>query len=184
MSEGGRARLDRFIAEMQAEFPSFRIVKKSESGFSRLIDRLLRIITLGGQREYLTRYYTVIGSTLYVPPSFDDADPLDILVTLHHERVHLRQRRRLTMPGMTLVYLLLPLPLGLAYGRARLEWEAYTETLRATYEIFGEEALRAEPLRRRIVGQFTSAAYGWMWPFESAVNAWYDQAIADILRQR
>jgi hypothetical protein len=169
-----------FIREIEAEFPTFRIVKKSESKFAKLIDLLLKGITFGGQREFMTRYYTVIGDTLYVPPGFEEGDPINVVITLRHERVHLRQKRRLTMVGMTVVYLLLPLPLGLAYGRARLEWEAYTETLRATFELKGEDALRAPELKERIISQFTSPAYGWMWPFRSQVERWYDQAVARI----
>ena len=71
-------------------------------------------------------------------------------------------------------------PLGLAYGRARIEWEAYTETLRAVRDLRGEEALRSSALKSRIVSQFTSAAYGWMWPFKAQVEAWYDAAVRQI----
>lgn len=181
MSQADRPKLDAFLAEMHAEFPRFTIVKKDHDGLSRAIDGFLRVITLGGQSEYLTRYYTVIGDTLYVPVGFDEVDPLSVLITLRHERIHLRQRRRYTMVGMTLIYLLFPFPLGLAYGRARIEWEAYTETLRATYELRGREALLSAALKERIVSQFTSAAYGWMWPFRGAVESWYDRAVAQIL---
>jgi hypothetical protein len=182
MSGGGRAVLDAFIAEMKGEFPRFRIVKKSDSGLSKAIDVALRIITLGGMRSYMTTYHTVIGDTLYVPAGWDDADPIAAVITLRHERIHLRQRRRYTLPGMTVLYLLLPFPLGLAYGRARIEWEAYTETLRATLELRGEEALRSKALRERIVSQFTSPSYGWMWPFRKTVERWYDDAVEDIAR--
>ncbi len=172
-----RAPLDDFLEELRREFPRFRVIRKSESPLSKAIDVFLRVLTLGGQRSYLNRYYTVIGDRLYVPLGWDDVDPIDAVITLRHERVHLRQRRRLTLPGMTIVYLLLPFPLGLAYGRARLEWEAYEETLRATLELRGESALRSPALRERIVTQFTSPAYGWMWPFRRTVERWYDAAV-------
>lgn len=181
MSEG-RAELEAFLGEMKREFPSFRVVKKEQSSFAKAIDLALKIVTFGGQREFMTRYYTVIGDTLYVPAGFDDYDPIDVIVTLRHERVHLRQRRRYTMLGMTVLYLLLPLPLGLAYGRARMEWEAYTETLRATKELRGLEAMRSPRLRERIISQFTSPAYGWMWPFRRSVERWYDEAVARLER--
>lgn len=175
-----RAVLDAFLKEMHDEFPSFRIIKKRESGFAKAIDVALKVITFGGQREFMSRYYTVIGDTLYVPEGFDEADPIDVVITLRHERIHLRQRRRYTMVGMTILYLLLPFPLFLAYGRARLEWEAYTETLRATRELRGEDALRSAQLRKRIVTQFTSPAYGWMWPFRGSVERWYDEALRQL----
>lgn len=179
-----RAPLEAFLAEMQREFPRFRVIKKAESPLSKAIDVALKIITFGGQRSYLSRYYTVIGDRLYVPAGWNDVDPIEAVITLRHERVHLRQRRRYTMPGMTVLYLLLPFPLGLAYGRARIEWEAYTETLRATFELRGEAALRSPGLRDRIVSQFTGPAYGWMWPFRGAVERWYDAAVEDLLNRR
>ena len=52
---------------------------------------------------------------------------------------------------MIFVYGFFPLPAGLAWGRARLEWEAYTETLAATAEVYGVDA--AEALRGHIVGR-------------------------------
>jgi len=137
MSGEDRSVLDAFIAEMKAEFPRFRIVKKSESSLSRAIDVALKILTVGQMDSYMTVFHTVIGDTLYVPAGWDDVDPIAAVITLRHERIHLRQRRRYTMPGMTILYLLLPFPVLFAYGRARLEWEAYTETLRATLELRG-----------------------------------------------
>lgn len=184
MSRASRSVLDRFLDEMRAEFPRFVVIEKARSPLSRAIDVVLKIITFGGQRSYMSRYYTVIGDRLYVPAAWESVDPVDAVITLRHERIHLRQRRRYTLPGMAVIYLLLPFPLGLAYGRARIEWEAYTETLRATLELRGEVALRGEALRERIVSQFTSAAYGWMWPFRWVIEAWYDEAIEKVLGER
>jgi hypothetical protein len=175
------AQLDLFVGELEEEFPRFRIVHKRDSRLSRAIDIALRCLTLNGQREYMTRFHTVIGDTLYVPSCWDDTPPIDRIITLRHERVHLRQRRRYTLPGMALLYLLLPLPLGLAYGRARIEWEAYEETLRATFELKGERALLSPALERHVVDQFVGPNYGWMWPFEATVTAWYDAAVDRIL---
>ncbi|HEX2879332.1 MAG TPA: hypothetical protein VHO25_07325 [Polyangiaceae bacterium] len=168
------------IQDILGEFPRFRVVYKSQSRWSHLIDLLLKIVTLGGQRAYLTRYFTVMGSTLYVPPTWDRMPELDRVILLRHERVHLRQRQRMTFLGMALVYLIPILPLGLAYGRARLEWEAYTETLRATAELKGWSAATDPQLRREIVQRFCGPDYGWMWPFSGTVNRWYDAALAQI----
>jgi hypothetical protein len=169
-----------FLHEVQREFPKFRVVYKRESLFSRLIHGCLLLVTLGGQRQFLTGYYTVIGDTLYVPDSWDTLDEIDRAILLRHERVHLRQRRRYGAVGMALIYLLPFFPLGLAYGRARLEWEAYLETLRATAELRGLESARAPALRARIIGRFTGPDYGWMWPFRRTVERWYDAALAEI----
>ena len=46
----------------------------------------------------------------------------------------------------------------------------------------GEDALRSKALRDRIVSQFTSPSYGWMWPFKKTVERWYDQAVDQLVR--
>lgn len=166
------------LAQLRREFPGFRVVPKRDSLLSRVIHLLLLLATFGGQRRYLTEFHTVIGRTLFVPDSWQRLPEVDRVILLLHERVHLQQTKRLTFLGMTLVYLLPFFPLGLAYGRARLEWEAYTATLRATAELKGLGAARA--LRPTLVGRFCSADYGWMWPFPVTVNRWYDRVIAQI----
>lgn len=172
--------LSQLLAQLGAEFPEFRIVRKKHDRFSRLLDVLLRVVTLNRMHTFMTHYHTVIGDTLYVPESWDRMSAVDKVILLRHERVHLIQRRRLTLVGMALVYLVPILPLGLAYGRARLEWEAYAETLRATWELLGPEAARSPSLRAHIVARFCNADYGWMWPFPSQVNRWYDRVLDEF----
>src|SRR5262249_6561271 len=150
-----------------------------DSSLQRAIHVALAMITLGGQRSYLTRYHTVLFGKLWVPESWDAMGDLDRYVLLRHERIHLRQRKRMGDVWMGFVYLVPFFPLFLAYGRARIEWEAYTETLRATAEVRGVHA--AEGLREHIVGRFVGPDYGWMWPFRGAVNGWFD-AVMDELR--
>jgi hypothetical protein len=171
---------ERFLAELKREFPAFCIVPKRYDALSKLIDGALRLITLNGQRQYLTHYHTVLGDTLYVPETWDALPDLDRVILLRHERVHLRQRRRYGAALMTFLYLVPFLPLGLAYGRARIEWEAYTETLRATAELCGVAAARDPSLRERIIRRFTGPDYGWMWPFRASVERWYDRALAEL----
>lgn len=173
---------ERFLAELKREFPAFRIVPKRGDPLSLVIDVALRLVTLNGQRHYLTRYHTVIGDTLYVPETWDALPDPDRVILLRHERVHLRQRRRYGAALMTFLYLVPFLPLGLAYGRARIEWEAYEETLRATAELCGFPAAADPALRERIVSRFTGPDYGWMWPFRRIVERWYDRALAELGR--
>ncbi|MHB9004735.1 MAG: hypothetical protein ACYC6C_11850 [Coriobacteriia bacterium] len=180
MSDPHEQLLRAFLDEMRAEFPRFRIVPKRGHRLSHLIDRLLRMVTFGAQNEYLSRYHTVLGETLYVPDRWKETPCLDRVITLRHERVHLRQRRRFGDVLMALLYLLPFFPLGLAYGRARIEWEAYAETLRATAELRGLEAAQDPALKQHVITQFTSGAYGWMWPFPASVEKWYDTVLADL----
>jgi len=175
-----RPRLSQLITEIAGEFPGFRLVAKRDSKLSAAIDVALKLVTLGAQRAYLTHYHTVIGYTVFTPDSWETADEIEQLIVLRHERVHLRQRRRYGLPLMAFLYFVPFLPLGLAYGRARLEWEAYRETLRATAELCGLERAQSAALRTGIVGRFTGGDYGWMWPFRRQVEGWYDRALAEL----
>jgi hypothetical protein len=169
-----------YLQELEAEFPGLRVVPKKGDRFSFVIDRLLKIVTLGRQSSYLTHYTTVIARTIYVPFDWERRDPRDRYVTLRHEAVHLRQSRRYGLFVMSLLYGLPFFPLGLAYGRARIEWEAYAETFRAVSEVYGPAQARNPALRAHVVRQFTSAAYGWMWPFPRQVNAWIDEVLLSL----
>lgn len=171
---------EEYLEELRAEFPRLRVIEKAGDPFSKLIDGALRVLTLGGQRYYLTRYVTTMGSTLFLPTGWAERSAESRYITLRHEAVHLRQFRRYGRVGTALLYLLPILPLGLAYGRARLEWEAYAETLRATFEVAGLEAARDPRLHAHIVAQFTGPAYGWMWPFPRAVNGWIDRVVLEL----
>jgi hypothetical protein len=171
---------ERCIAEITQEFPQFRLVTKRGHLLSRAIDVALRIVTLGTQSQYLSHYHTVIGDTLYTPERWDSTSDPDRVIVLRHERVHLRQRRRYGLPLMAFIYFVPFFPIGLAYGRARLEWEAYEETLLATAELKGLAAARSPELREAIVKRFTGGAYAFMWPFRGMVERWYDQCLARI----
>jgi hypothetical protein len=165
---------------MAAEFPGHRIVPKASSRSQRAIHRALVIVTLGQNRSYLDGYHTTIGRTIYVTGSWDGMSRDERYMLLRHEAVHLRQFRRYTLVGMAFLYLLVPLPLGLAWFRARFEREAYAETVRAAAEVHGPAHVRAPSFRDHILEQFTGPAYGWMWPFRGSLERWYDRVLASV----
>ena len=171
-------RSDRLLGELKREFRDFDIRPKRSSSLQRAISVGLAIVTLGGQRRYLTHYHTVFLGKLYVPDTWDAMSDEARYILLRHERVHLQQRRRMGDFTMGLVYLFLWLPLGLAWGRARIEWEAYVETIRATAEVFGLGSARS--LETDIVRRFVGPDYGWMWPFPETVRRWFREVIADL----
>lgn len=177
-------RSDALVEEIRGEFPSFRIRPKRESALQRAIDVALKFVTLGAQRAYMTRYHTVLGTTLWVPTYWDEEDDVARYVLLRHERVHLRQRRRYGMIGMALIYLFPIFPLGLALGRARIELEAYAETLRAIAEVHGLDAARDAKLHEEIARRFTSGDYAWMWPFPRTVRRWLREIVETIANER
>lgn len=169
---------ERLLADIVAEFPGFEVVPKRDSALQKLVARLLLLVTLGGQRHYMTRYHTVLFGKLYVPDAWAAMDDGARYVLLRHERVHLRQRRRMGDVVMGFVYLFPLFPIGLAWGRARIEWEAYVETIVATAEVYGLEAARQ--LEGEIVQRFVGPDYGWMWPFPTTIRRWFRRAIEDL----
>ncbi|MBL8787861.1 MAG: hypothetical protein JNJ59_23365 [Deltaproteobacteria bacterium] len=154
------------------------VLRKGESRFCRLIDKALRVLTLGKQDRFLTSYTTTLGRRIYVPDDWDRYPAGERYLVLRHEAVHVRQFRRLTWPGMVLVYLFLPVPMGFAAGRAWLEWEGYRETLVATWQLEGRAAARSPALENHIAERFSGADYAWMWVAEGMVR----RAIARTLR--
>ena len=174
------ARYQQLVRALEAEFPRLRLVDKRTVRSQRAIDLFLKVITFGGMRGYLDDYQTTIGTTIYLTADWDDRDPRDRYCTLRHEAVHLRQFRKYTLPGMGLLYLLFPLPLGLAWCRARFEREAYEESIRAAAEVWGPAAPASPVYRAHVIDQFVGPSYGWMWPFRRALERWYDGVLSSL----
>lgn len=168
------------VAALREEIPGFRVVQKRDSRLHRAIHVALAIVTFGQMRDYLESYQTTIGKTVYVTSDWFERSADDRYVTLRHEAVHLRQFRRWTLPGMAVLYLLVPLPMGLAYFRARFEREAYAETIRAAAEVFGAAHPRRQAFREHVIAQFTGPSYGWMWPFRRSLERWYDGVLSTV----
>ncbi|HEY6037610.1 MAG TPA: hypothetical protein VIV58_25185, partial [Kofleriaceae bacterium] len=89
-----------------------------------------------------------------------------------------------TLPVMAVLYVLLPLPLGLAYFRARFEQEAYAESVRAAAEVWGPQKPRGAEYRNYVIEQFMGPSYGWMWPFRKSLERWYDEVLAGLADER
>lgn len=176
-----------FLAKLRAEFPQMRLKRKSDSWLMHTIAGLLRFITFGVMDTFMTDYITTVGFTVYVPDSWASTSAIDRVIVLRHERVHMRQRVRYGMFLFSLLYLLFPLPIGLAYFRMKFEREAYAETLRAQVDLLGDRGRRqvlSPKSERDIIGHFTGPAYFWMWPFKKSMRAWYAQVRAAAIAPR
>lgn len=160
-----------YLEGLRARFPGFQVIAKSESPSQRLIDRALRVLTFGGQSRYMSDYVTTLGATIYTPERWHTRSAAERYCVMRHEAVHVRQFKRYTWLGMSLLYLLIPLPFGFAAGRAWLEWEAYRESVIATWQVAGKEAARSQAFRADIVRRFTGPDYGWMWLKGSTIEA-------------
>jgi hypothetical protein len=159
-----------------------RFAFKATTWHQRLFHVLLCAVTLGAQRRYLESYVTTLGRTIYLPRNWEARTTAERYTTLRHERVHLDQFRRYGFLTMALAYLFLPLPMGISFCRMAIERAAYTETIRALYELGGQAA--AQGARTHIIDQFTTAAYGWMWPFRRSLERWYDREVARCASER
>jgi hypothetical protein len=173
-------RYDALVAALRVEIPGFRIVRKDRSALHRAIHHALSVVTLGRMRSYLDSFQTTLGRTVYVTADWDRWTDDERYVTLRHEAVHLRQFRTLSFPVMAVLYLFVPLPMGLAYCRARLEMAAYAESIRAAAEVWGAAYPRREAYRKHVIDQFLGPSYGWMWPFRAQLERWYDGILATL----
>ncbi len=168
------------VREILAEFPDFKIVPKRNSTWMKVADVLLRLLSFGRMRSFMTSFVTIMGSTVYVPDSWALKDPLGRCVTLRHERVHLRQKKRIGEVYFTFLYFFWAFPFIFAYKRRDFEQEAYEESMRALVEYYGTWALADELYREDMIGHFTSAEYLWMWPFRPSIETWYDGVVSKL----
>lgn len=153
---------DREHIDRQLKQHGVRLVPKTSSSLMRFIGFLLLAI---GNRRFVDHYWTTLARTIYYPAGI--ADPLDHRGVLEHELVHVRQWERWNVI-LWLTYLLLPLPLGLAWFRWRWEREAYLVQLRRA-------ANRKNEIVRIVESLWTG--YGWPWP-RRWMQRWFEKQVA------
>ena len=129
-----------------------------------VIAGLLRAI---GLREFATRYWTTLGRTIYYPTAV--VDPRAHPQVIEHELVHVRQWARWGLL-LWLTYVLLPLPVGLAWFRWRWEREAY---LPEVLSVPAHE--RARAIER--ISEALWWGYAWPWP-RPWMRRWFELAAA------
>jgi hypothetical protein len=181
------AKYMQLLRDIKEEFPDFDVRYKSDSRTMKVLDILLKVVTFGRMKTFMTEFITTYGSDIYVPDGWGDRDPLTRCITLRHERVHLRQKQRyfrsikwLSSLWFSAQYTLWILPAGLAMGRKLIEQEAYEESLRARAEYLGIAAIDDANYRKSVVHHFISADYFWTWPYRASVEKWYDATVHKI----
>jgi hypothetical protein len=159
-----------------------KIVDK-KGWFWKAIHVAVVILTFGTNRNFLKGYYTTIGPWIGVPEGWEARNLAGRIAVLEHELRHVKQCARcgfgnpiVGLPLFTILYLLLPLPIGLAYFRWRFEREAYAHGINVRIKI--------EPHRRQdkidsAVKQLTTGLYGWTWPFKKTVRAYFENHCPD-----
>ena len=169
-----------YVNQLKQEFPRLRLISKTEHPFSRLCHGLLCVLSLGCMRTYLSSVTTTLGRCIYVPTSWSALHDVQKYMILRHEAVHLRQFARYGFVLMAFLYVLPFFPVGLAWGRAYLEREAYLESLRVAVEVYGKERVKSSKIIDSFVAQFCSATYLWMWPFPRHVRSWFERELESL----
>jgi len=167
--------------EIRTEFPDFKVLNKSDSWLMKTIDVVLKVITLGQMKKFMTGFITTMGTTVYVSDGWNDKPVESRLGVLRHERVHMRQARKHGRLLFSMMYLLFPLPTVFASCRRKFEQEAYEESLLAMQEYYGDSVLKNPGVRAAMIGHFTSAEYFWTWPWSKSIDRWYDDTVARLL---
>lgn len=160
------------------------IETKASKWYWRALAGLLFVVSFGKIR-FMETSVTTIGNRIGTPSDWESWADFTKYEVLLHEAVHIRQYKRygfgkvwLGIIPVGFAYLFLPFPVGIAYCRARLEWEGYEASIRAILQVGGLTA--ALESKYFIVSQFTSANYLYMWPFKSQVEKWFDEAVRRI----
>ena len=130
--------------------------------------------------KFMDGFITTLGSKVYVPKRWEKDSLVGKVEILRHERIHMRQAKKYGRFLFSFLYLMVPLPGGLAYFRKKFEMEAYEESLRTLYLYEGPKVFTPY-LKEFFVSQFVSANYFWMWPFRKGVESWYDGVVEKIL---
>jgi hypothetical protein len=170
--------LKELLINIKCEYPEFRLVEKSTSKLMKVLDFLLKLITLWRMKNFMTSFTTTLGFVVYTPSSWGDVSERAKIAVLRHERVHMRQKDQGGF-WFSVKYLLLPFPIFWAYYRMKYEMEAYEVSMRVLWEYAGSAAFTAE-YKQRMLQHFTSAEYFWTWPWKKSLNKWYDGVVEQM----
>jgi hypothetical protein len=184
-----RGKLHRVCEELKQEFPDLVMAHKRTVWWEWVRYVFILIFTSGGNRRYLSGFTSTSKNRIDFSDIHHEQLQSEMIGNhdriyrlLMHERVHLRQFSKYGSILMALAYLHPPF-IGLAYGRAMIEKPAYLVSLQCMWEedplaVTGHKLLTmGSTYKDWWVSQFTSSAYGWMWPFKKTVEGWYDDEL-------
>lgn len=163
----------------ECEAAGAKIVKKSDHWFWKALGKLLWAISFGKMTGFLDRFTTTIGKTIAVPSAWDGLADIQKGEILTHELEHVKQFKKWLYAPYAIAYMLLPLPIGLAWFRYKWEREAYAKGVNAALDAMGENN---RPLMRmifieHIVTTLSGSSYLWAWPFKGSIRKWAEEAI-------
>lgn len=189
-----------FTKHVQTRVPGFNVKRKADSKLMWFLSKILFFTP-----NFMTRFTTTVGNTVYVTDDLWNSDNAWALTTLAHEAQHVADKQKYGSVPYGFAYLLPQIlaPLALlsllaiwfsnawlwsltalvllapipAMFRMLIERRGYLMTLCVTWWTFGEEMARAHI--DRCVSQFTSSNYYFMWPFRKHLKNWFDRELTD-----
>jgi hypothetical protein len=193
--------VDDLIRKIEEYDPDFQMKVKEESTLMKLLSYILFF-----NKDFMSGFITVVGSTVYIPRERFKATNLRIWWTLAHEWRHLVQHKKYTGPGFSLLYLfpqilavfsllgilaiwfsnwwLLSLlflvclaPLP-APWRKKFELEAYTVTIAAS--VWSQGVVYQEQLES-IAENFYGKWYYFMWPFKKSIKKDLENEVRNVI---
>lgn len=180
-------------SSIKEEFPDFQYVDKRKSTLMKLLSKLLFF-----NREFMTRYITVVGNKVYVPTlPWKENSPYTACEVLSHEWVHMKDAKRLGII-FKLLYLfpqvlaplallgffnpwfflfaicLAPIP---APFRAYFEFRAYVVSVAVRYWLLNQVSST-----EWLVNQFAGSGYYWMLPAKKFLTKKFVEEYARIVK--
>jgi len=160
---------DKKLAEAQEEYGvELHTKDRKWTTLWKFIHGFLRLVSGGKLDTFYDGYITTVGNKIFFYAGWERhrVSPIDYVI-LCHELKHVEQFDKYTTGLMALLYLLFPLPIGLAYFRYLFERDAYLESYRASLEV------NLVPNVSHYIDALTGSAYLWAWPFRKYVRRWF-----------
>ena len=167
---------------------SVRLYTK-DNWFCKVLAVLLHGLTFGGMsyRVFLDRFATTIGPLQFFPAAWNAAQVERVVV---HESRHTRQARWfglgihpwIGLPVFGVLYLLVFLPIGLAFFRALFERDAMRYELRWHYRKGSMTKEQVIERATRFGNTVCSSKYGWALPKAWGVR-WFESAAERIVAE-
>jgi len=185
---GGITVRDRFLEHMGVIVPGLRVVRKRDSKFMQVLNIMLFFVP-----DFMERYTTTIGKTVYLSERMWSDEGKSCLPTLAHEARHAYDFKWMGSFLFSLVYLfpqwlallaLLAIPYSLwwltalaalaplpAWGRVAMEYRGYETTVNVVKWLYGDAAAKSQV--EWCKSQFIGPAYYFMgWPWWNKIRNW------------
>jgi hypothetical protein len=156
-----------YILQLKKEFPKLQIQEKKSAVMKFFFS--LPII----KRFRLQEYTQAINNTIWLSCNWSKLTSFKKLSILKHEREHLLQFQKYGPILMSILYLFIFFPIGLAYFRAKFERQGLIRNMEMYVEHFGNNSKTMNICRDKYMRVLCGPSYLYAWPFKKAVTKWF-----------